>query len=239
MRTILFALTSLALACPALAADVQPGRWQGTVDIPGNALAVTVDLDRDAGGAWIGSITMPELLLRGAPLAGIASTGSGFGFTLANALGGPGELKAGFQGRLGADGRLAGEFSQAGNKAPFSLARVGTAAVEVAPRSTPVPKALEGAWVGEYIGIGDYARQVTITLGNPAKDAAHADFVVVGKQTTKIPVDLVTFAEGVLRLESSTTGLNFEGRYLPASGEIRGTFEQGAFEFALPLKRKP
>ena len=133
---------------------------------------------------------------------------------------------------------MTGEFTQAGNKARFALRKTGAAEVERSPTSTPVPKELEGPWVGEYVGIGNYARAVTLTLKPGERGAAGADFVVVGKQRYELAVDLVTFGEQVLRVESSTTGIAFEGKY--ADGELKGNFEQGsgAFEFPLVLKRK-
>jgi hypothetical protein len=228
------ACATLVLAAPSL-----DGRWQGAIALPGGDVACTLDLDRDGGGMWIGSVTFPEWNIRGATLGNFEVKGDHARFALTRRLGGPGEAKAGFEAKLAPDGTLTGEFTQAGNKARFALRKTGTAEVERPPASTPVPKELEGPWVGEYVGIGDYTRAVTLTLKPGEQGAAGADFVVMGKQRYELPVDLVTYGEQVLRVESGTTGIAFEGRY--ADGEIKGNFEQGsgAFEFPLVLKRKP
>ena len=236
MRTMLMFAALGACATLVFAAPSLDGRWQGSIVLPGGDVACTLDLDRDGGGMWIGSVTFPEWNVRGASLEKIEVKGDEARFAIARQLGGPGDAKAGFEAKLAPDGTMTGEFTQAGNKARFALRKVGAAEVELPPTSTPVPKELEGPWVGEYMGIGNYARAVTLTLKPGEKGAAGADFVVVGKQRYELPVDLVTFGEQVLRVESGTTGLAFEGKY--ADGELKGNFEQGAFEFPLVLKRQ-
>ena len=41
--------------------------------MPGRPLTLTVDLARNASGAWIGSLIVPELNMKGAPLADISA----------------------------------------------------------------------------------------------------------------------------------------------------------------------
>jgi hypothetical protein len=224
---------TLALASPSL-----DGRWQGSVALPGGDVACILDLDHDAGGMWIGSVTFPEWNVRGAALGDIVVQGDQAKLSLKDRLGGPADAKAAFQAKLAPDGTLSGEFTQAGNKARFALRRTGAAEVELPPTSTPVPQELEGPWVGEFIGVGGYVRHVTITLKRDAGGAAGAEFVSVGKQRIDLPVDLVTYAEQVLRVQSAATGVAFEGRYAPGPGEISGTVEVGALEFPLVLKRQ-
>jgi hypothetical protein len=228
MFAALGASATLALAAPSL-----DGRWQGTVSLPGGDVACTLDLGRDGGGMWIGSVTFPEWNVRGASLEKIEVKGAEASFAIAKQLAGPGDAKAGFQAKLAPDGSMTGEFSQAGNKARFAMRKVGTAEVELPQASTPVPKELVGPWSGDFIGIGGYARHVTLTLKQDGK-AAGAEFIVVGKARNDLPVDLVTYGEQVLRVEASTRGAAFEGKY--AGGQISGNFELGAFEFPLVLK---
>jgi hypothetical protein len=129
---------------------------------------------------------------------------------------------------------LAGEFTQAGNRAPFTLRRTGEAQVDPPRRSTPVTAALEGTWVGRY-EMG-YSRQVTLKLANAA-GIGTAEFVVVGKRTTNLPISLVTESDRYLRIESAETGISFEGRISADRREISGNFEQGPLEAPLVLRR--
>lgn len=44
-----------------------PGRWEGSMQIPGSAYDLIVDLDQPNGKDWIGSIIIPGLGVKGAP----------------------------------------------------------------------------------------------------------------------------------------------------------------------------
>lgn len=236
MRRTLIAL----LAClPVLASGVPPppeGRWEGRAEIPGSDFHVVVDLAQSSTGAWAGSVVIPGLGVKGAPLTNVVVSGNDVSFEIAGALGSPGYGPARFNARLAASDRMTGEMRQAGNVAPIALARVGPAQVEASPRSTPVARDLEAQWNGEYEQ-GGYPRRVTITLENHAGGAASAKFVIVGKMTNDLPVDLVVQQGDLLRVESQSTGVSFEGRVFSEAGEIRGTIEAGPVELPLVLRR--
>ena len=85
--------------------------------------------------------------------------------------------------------------------------------------------------------LGGYPRHVTITFENHPGAPATAQFVVIGKQTTNLPVDLVMEESDVLRVESKAGHVTFEGRYFEEHGEIRGTIDAGSFELPLVLRR--
>jgi hypothetical protein len=76
-----------------------------------------------------------------------------------------------------------------------------------------------------------------MTLANRADAAATATLVIVGKQTTNLPVDLVIEDGRFLRIESQTNRVVFEGRFVEEQDEIDGTFELGPFELPLVLRR--
>ena len=141
---------------------------------------------------------------------------------------------AAFVVRLGNDGRMRGEMKQAGNVAPLTLARTGDAQVEYPPKSGPVAAATEGRWVGEF-ELGGFPRKVTIDISNRGAAPAQVDFVVVGKQTTKIPVDFVAEEDGVLRIASQIYRIVFEGRV--SAGQIDGSIEVGPQEIPLKMRR--
>src|SRR5688500_3152333 len=75
------------------------GRWEGQIEIPGKTLGLTVDIDRNAAGAWIGTLTIPMTTTADVPIdrIGIESNGVHFEVRL------PGTTT--FEGTLSADGQ--------------------------------------------------------------------------------------------------------------------------------------
>ena len=237
MKRLAAIIVALALAAPAGAAELAPGRWQGVIDIPGMPIPVSVDLSRE-GDTWTGSVTMTGLGVKGAPLADIVGGRETATFRIEGALATTEPAgSATFRVRLvdGNEATLAGEFTQAGNRAPFTLRRTGDAQVDLPRRSTRITATLEGTWVGRY-EMGGYPREVTLKLGNTA-GVGTADVVIVGKRTTNLPISVVTESDRYLRIESAATGIHFEGRISADRREISGTFEQGPIESALVLRR--
>ena len=235
---MLIALTSCLIASfSCVAAEMTAGRWEGRVQIPDFPLDVVVDLDHDASGAWIGSIIIPELNIKGAQLTDIEVHDTDVAFAIKGVLADPQTGPAKVHARLDAATAMAGNFTQAGNSAPFSLKRTGSAQVDVPVRSTAVAAEFEGKWVGEYELMG-YPRHVTLTLTNRGTEAAGAEFIIVGKKVNNLPVDLISQDGAFLRIESHEIGINFEGRFRKDTGEISGTYEQGPFELPLVLHRE-
>jgi hypothetical protein len=220
-----------AASFSARAAGVAAGRWEGFALIPQRELPLVIDLAQDAAGQWSGSVIVPGMGVKGAPLADITVKPQQVAFTVPDALGGL-SLKA----QLLADGALSGEFQQGGNLAPFTLKRIGPAQVEPVPRSTAVAKELEGEWRGSYELMG-YPRQVTLSLTNQPGGTASVRFVIVGKRTNEVSVDLVTQEGDFVTLESRAFQITVEGRHRKEGDEFRGTFRQGPFELPLNLRR--
>jgi hypothetical protein len=225
-------LAPFASVSVCLAAENIAGRWEGSVQIPGRALTLIVDLAPDSRGSWIGSVIIPGLDIKGALLTEIAVKDSGAAFAMKTARG----FEATFKGNLNPDGTLAGDFVEAGNTAPFLLKKTGPPQVEVPPRSTAISKELEGQWKGEYELLGT-PRHVTIKLVNRAADGAAAEFVIVGKTTTNLLVDLVTQKGDSLTIDSHGAGISYEGRFNKDANEIKGTFIQAGIELPLVLRR--
>ena len=85
MRAIVTVLLCLVASIPCIAADEISGRWQGQVQVPGRPLTLTVDLAKNASGAWIGSVIIPELNMNGTPLADISADAGYVAFATKNA----------------------------------------------------------------------------------------------------------------------------------------------------------
>jgi len=224
VRLVLILIVAVALT--SRAEDVISGRWEGTAQIPDNELSVVIDLAQE-NGAWVGSIIIPGLGIKGVSLNDIRVQPPDVNFAV---KGGPGiELKL----RLDANNKLAGNLEQAGNRAPATLQKTGPPQVEYPPRNTPVAKELEGEWKGDYEMLGN-TRHVSIKFANHP-DGAAADFVVVGRKHNVLPVDLVTQESDLVTVDSHEMGFSFEGRL--RDGKLTGAIHQGAIETPLVLVR--
>jgi hypothetical protein len=237
MRRLIIALLGLmpVLAC---AAGAPEGRWEGAIRIPGRELPLVVDLAPGASRGWAGSLIMPGLGLKGAPLSNIVVDGPDIAFDLGSALRSPTYGAATFTARTTGADQMSGELQQGGNVAPFTLVRTGRAQVEAPLISTAVRHDLEAVWTGQFM-LGGAPRDVAITVANHAGAPATATFVVVGQRTTDLPVDRVIEEGDFLRIESSANRVTFEGRYVKAHDEIDGSVDLGSFELPLVLRRKP
>ena len=222
----LIAILIVAAALPCRAEDAISGRWEGTARVPDDELTLVVDLARDHG-AWVGSIIIPDLGLKGVPLTDVKVQPPEVNFAVKGPLGI--QLKL----RLDAEKKMAGNFEQAGNRAPATLQKTGLAQVEYPARSTPVAKELEGEWKGDYEMLS-YTRHVSIKFANHP-DGATADFVVIGRKHNVLPVDLVTQEGDLLTVDSHEMGFSFEGRL--RNGRLTGVIRQGAIETPLVLER--
>jgi hypothetical protein len=222
----LITLLIVAAALPFRAEDVISGRWEGTARVPDDELTVVVDLAQE-NGAWVGSIIIPGLGLKGAPLTEIKVQPLDVNFAVKGALGI--ELNL----HLVSNNKLAGNFEQAGNRAPATLSKTGLPQVEYPPRNTPVTKELEGEWKGDYEMLG-YTRHVSIKFANHP-DGATADFVIVGRKHNVLPVDLVTEEGDLVTVDSHEMGFSFEGRL--RDGKLTGAIRQAAMETPLVLTR--
>jgi hypothetical protein len=234
MRVALILL--LASALVSRADENAGGRWEGTVQVPSRELVVIVDLAVGSGdgGGWQGSITIPGLGIKAAPLTDISVKSNDVVFSIKSALADPRTGPAKFNGHLVGDKKLAGNFDQAGNSAPFALEKTGPPQVEPPAHSTAIAKEIEGEWKGEYELLG-YPRKVTIKMQNRGAEGATAEFVIVGRKENKLPVDRVVQEGEFLTIDSHETGLSFEGR--AGKGEIQGTLLQGPLEIPLTLRR--
>lgn len=221
------AMFIIATALPCRAEDLISGRWEGNARVPGDELTVVLDLAQN-NGAWVGSIIVPGLGVKGTQLTDIKVELPDVSFGVKGPLGIKLNLRL-----LDANKKLAGKFEQAGNRAPATLQKTGPPQVEYPPRNTSVAKGLEGEWKGDYEMLG-YARHVSIKFANHA-DGATADFVIVGRKHNVLPVDLITQEGDLVTVDSNEMGFTFEGRL--RDGKLAGAIRQGAIETPLVLLR--
>ena len=225
LRLIGIVIFAAALACGA--EEVISGRWEGMAQIPDYELKMVIDLAEE-NGVWVGSIIIPGLDVKGAPLTDIAVRPPEVSFAVKGALGVRLKLL------LDANSRMTGDFEQAGNRALTTLNKTGPPQVERPPRNTAVARELEGEWKGDYEMLG-YTRQVSIKFTNRGLEGAGAEFVIVGRKHNNLPVDLVTQEGDLVVVDSHEIGISFEGRL--RNGKLTGAIRQGANETPLVLER--
>jgi hypothetical protein len=226
LRLIVILIAAAVLPCGAQ--DLLSGRWEGSARIPDEELTVIVDLAQQ-NSAWVGSIIIPGLGVKGIPLTDIKVESPDVKFGVKGPIG----IQMNLRLLPPPENKLAGNFEQGGNHAPATLQKTGPPQVEYLPRSTPVAKELEGEWKGDYEMLG-YTRHVSIKFANRAEGAT-ADFVIEGRKHNVLPVDLVTQEGDLVTVDSHETGFSFEGRL--RDGKLSGAIRQAAAETPLVLER--
>lgn len=216
-----------------LASEPAASRWEGTVQIPGRELRLIVDIAPDAGGKWTGSVIAPGFGIMGTPLSDIVVKDSDVSFVIKGGLGNP-KLK----GHLTSSGEFLGDYEQAGNIAPFLFKRTGPPHVEPPRQSTAIRKELEGEWQGEINYLGTVFR-IKLKLANQAAGKGSGQLILIGKQETVLPVDLIMQDGSLLSLELFEPGVTYDAQFHKESNEITGQFSVGGTEIPLSLKAAP
>lgn len=240
LRRALAPVLAAACALPPLAAFAAPdasGRWEGSVDIPGNPLRLVVDLERDANGRWQGSAILPGRGVKGAPLSELAVAGCDVRFGLAAAFADGGGTAPKVALACRPDGSLSGSFALGGNSTTVTLRRSGAAQVDRPPPNSIISAALAGRWTGHY-EMGGYAREVTLTLANRPDTGGGGQLVVVGKRTTTLDLDRVIEGREFVMLGASAADFRIEGRFAGAAGTIAGSVLLGGLEAPIVLHRQ-
>jgi hypothetical protein len=201
------------------------GRWVGSIQVPGQALAVEIDLAKKDGDAWEGAITIPAQNVKSLPLSAISVGDDTVSFVMKGVPGDPT-----FKGTMTKDPRaLSGQFTQGGQTFPFALTWKGPAEFEAPPKGTKIGAELEGEWHGTLDANGTMLRLI-VRLANGA-DEATGTLVSLDQGGVEIPITRVSQEGTRLELLVTTVGGSYQGEL--KEGQIAGTWTQG--QAALPL----
>lgn len=215
---------------PAQSATGPAGHWEGTIGVPGQALAIQVDLVSRTAGTWEGAITIPAQGVKSFPLAQVTAKDGVVGFVMKGVPGDPT-----FRGTLSKDGRsIAGDYKQGDVALPFTLAWKGDAVMAPAARSTPITADVAGTWEGALDVNGTTLRLVA-TLTNH-DDGATGTVVSVDQGGVEIPIATIVQAAAHVTLTLTAINAVFEGDL--KSGQLLGTWKQGPGSLPLVFKRK-
>jgi hypothetical protein len=222
----------LAPAARAQNAADPAGHWEGTIEMPRQAVSAAVDLAKGAQGGWIGTMSILGTPVLDVPLAQINVEGTKVRFKAAL------PDNPSFDGTLSAEAdAIAGDASNSMGSVPFSLKRKGAANVKLPPPSSPLSKEFEGAWEGTLDAGGKLLR-LSLKLAPAPDGTATATLVSLDQGSQEVPVTSVTIEQKELRFEARGVSGNYKGT-LAANGEVAGEWAQGGGRMPLTLKRVP
>ena len=223
--TIGLASGPIAAQAPGSAA----GHWEGTIQVPGQELAISVDLASNADATWEGAIAIPTQNVKALPLSDITVKGSAVGFAM---KGVPGDPQ--FAGTVSKDGKsIAGDFSQGGVTLAFALTWKGEARRQDRAKSTPVTKDIEGSWEGA-LDVQATVLRLRLTLAN-TESGATGTLISLDQGGGEIAISSITQSAAHLQLNVGAIGATFEGDL--KDGQITGTWSQGPATLPLVFKR--
>jgi uncharacterized protein len=231
MRKINQALGMLLMAGAAMYAQDSPrGHWRGSIEIPGQPMAIEVDLDRTASD-WIGSVSIPSQNASGIPLDGISVANQKCSFRIKGVPGDPT-----FKGTLSADAAtISGDFIQGTGTFPFKLTRSGDASVEVAKHSPAVAKEFLGTWEGTLEA--GQALRLVLKMSNEA-DGAKAVMVSVDQGGSEFVASDIDQKNSTLTLSIKMIGGQYKAEINKEGSELNGTWTQGGSDLPLKLRKQ-
>ena len=230
------------LAVPAISASQaqnQPaasGHWEGSIEVPGTALDIAIDLTRSDKGSWKATIAIPSQNLKDFPLNNVKVDGANVSFEMTAAPGVPT-----FNGKLSADGKtLTGELSQSGQTFPFKLERKGDTKLSAADTQAASIKAsaeVLGNWQGTLDAGGTTVRLI-LKIAKAADGSFTASLDSPDQGNSDLPINALTATADSLTFEMKYVGASYQGKFNKERTEVAGTWEQGGASLPLTLKRE-
>ncbi len=207
------------------------GHWEGAITLPSGSLRVVIDLDKDASGAWIGDIDIPEQRLQDVSLHAVTVKDDAVSFDLTTDPSGPR-----FKGKLSGDGNaIAGDFSQGGSTFALSMKRTGEAKVYVQPKNAALPDKFTGKWEGGLEAEGNTLRLV-FNLANTG-DSASGTIDSLDQNATGIPMDAISAADNTIKISVKVIGGSYSGKLSEDGKVLTGEWTQMGNTLPLILKK--
>src|SRR5262245_54435982 len=219
-RMLSCAIGMLLIAGGAAAqAPAAQGHWEGSIEVPGQSLAIVVDLGQK-DGAWKGTISIPAQHVTALPLGDIDVKDAAVSFAMKSVPGVPS-----FRGTVAAETQtMSGDFSQAGATLPFSLTRKGEPQFAAAPVSTKVSANAEGSWEGT-LDVGSQQLRLVVKLSN-TDSGAQGVVISLDQGGAEIPITQIVQDGAKLTLSVGSIGAHYDGEV--GADKIDGRWMQGA-----------
>ena len=240
---------SLYLCCAVLASGwtlyaqepTPQGRWEGSIQTPGQALGIVVDLAQPSGGDWAGKISIPMQGLSDFTLSSVKVDGAKVSFAMKGVPGNPR-----FSGKLSKDGqRLSGNFSQGAGHFPFKLERKGDADPEKVGAQKPPPppiegipgEALAGIWLGR-LEAGQVSLRLLFRIAAGEQGDLTGTLDSLDQGATGLKISRIRLEDKSIRLKLNAPPASFEGTISDDGSEIVGKWKQGGRSTPLTIKRQ-
>ena len=233
MRTVIRCLLACGWLAVAVAQTDFSGHWEGAVDAPSGPTRLALDLAKNAKGAWVASLGVPEQKMTGLRVTDISVVGSELRFAVRDLPGSPA-----FELTL-VDGKLRGALLVPALSLALEMQRTGEAKVDIAPPSPAVSKELEGDWEGLVPVPNGQGLVIIIHFKNQPDQTVEATIDSPGQDAIGLPLKAVAQKGAVVEFAVGLGG-SYKGTLNKEGAQIAGewTQRQGAAPITLNLKKK-
>jgi hypothetical protein len=247
---LIMGMTLLVLPVASQAQSSIAGDWQGSLDVGGSLIHITMHIAAGKDGSLSALIDNPDQGVMNVPATSITQKDSDVTIAVDN-------FNGVYQGKINADATEINGTWNAGQPVEMNFRKVPAKAAEV-PLSPPqppkmaedTPKAIaatagapgpaapsdiDGAWLGSLDAGGTKLRLV-LKIVNTA-DGLTASLQSPDQSTQWIPASSVSRTGSVISVTFTPLDAKFEGKIAGDSSSIDGTFTQRGNSMALVVKR--
>ncbi len=221
----------LLLASPAHAQTSPAGHWEGTCNVGGRDIALSLDLARNARSQWVASMGVPSENATGLVVMDVAVNGASVKFVAVELM------MSKFDLALDANGALKGSFAAGPNAVPIEFKRTGDAKVELMPPSPAVSKDLEGDWEGS-LAMGPQTMPIVIHLRNQPDNTVAATMDSPARNAMSIPLNDVKQAGAKVEIGVRVAHARFQGTLNNEGTELTGQWTHEQMTMPLTLRKK-
>ncbi len=221
---------AVSIPVPALAQSPVIGRWDGAIQLQRSEMTVSVTIEPDGDGGWMGSIEIPARRAEPLPLGNIFVDGEFVSFSVEGTSGDPA-----FAGTISGGRRFAGLFSEGDVTFPFQLTRrTGVPDYMFIVPSTDA--ALEGTWHG-VLDTRAVLIQFELRVDRAPNGIVTATLDSPDESVTGLTVDSLTMDGSRVRMTVAPLGATYQGTLIEGDNRITGTWRQGSARLALVFER--
>ncbi len=222
---------AVSIPVTALAQNPVIGRWDGAIQLQRSEMTVSVTIEPDGDGGWMGSIEIPARRAEPLPLGNIFVDGEFVSFSVEGTSGDPA-----FAGTISGGRRFAGQFSEGDVTFPFQLTRrTGVPDYMFVAPSTD-GAALEGTWHG-VLDTRAVLIQFELRVSRAPNGIVTATLDSPDESVTNLTVDSLTMDGSRVRMTVAPLRATYQGTMIEGDDRITGTWRQGSARLALVFKR--
>lgn len=257
----IFLIAAVALLCalaPAHAQDAHPqdvsatGAWQGTLNVFGTSMRLTLRVAQDEKGALTGVISSPDMGVGGTDVSGVKQKKTSLKFDIP-------AYNGSFEGKISDDGQTIlgtwyiGEqtlpitFKRLASSTPPPLSRpTGVRAVGpepgIDPKSTPtsvVPKipVVEEIWLGTYQTPGGSKLDMRLHVSHDANGVPSVKMDSINEGVNGIRTSSVSVTDTSIHFEIPEAAITYTGTLNSTHDEMTGPFSRSGGAQPLTFKR--